>query len=48
MPGLLGKQVDGRDLWEATVVVDPLTGADTKAPEILDECRDRRGVGRTL
>ena len=42
LPGLLGKQVDGRVSWEVSVVVDPLTGADKKAPEILDVCRDRR------
>jgi len=42
LPHLLGKQVDERVSWEVSVIVDPLTGADRKAPEILDVCRDRR------
>ena len=42
LPDLLGRHVDGRVSWKVSVVVDPLTGADRKAPEILDACRDRR------
>jgi hypothetical protein len=42
LPGLLGRQVDGRVSWRVSVAVDPLTGAERKAPEILDACRDRR------
>jgi hypothetical protein len=42
LPELLSKRVDDQVLWDVSVVVDPLTGTDRKAPEILDVCRDRR------
>ena len=42
LPDLLAKHVDGGVSWEVPVVVDPLTGTDQKAPEILDACRERR------
>src|SRR5919107_509872 len=41
LPDLLAKHVDGGVSWEVPVVVDPLTGTDQKAPEILDACRER-------
>ncbi len=41
LPDLLGSRVDGGVSWEVPVVVDPLTGTDREAPEILDECRER-------
>ena len=42
LPDLLAKHVDGGVSWEVPVVVEPLTGTDRKAPEILDACRERR------
>src|ERR671919_2539037 len=42
LPELLRNRVDGDVSWEVAVVVDPLTGTDQKAPEILDACRERR------
>src|SRR5918996_4075212 len=42
LPDLLAKHVDGGVSWEVPVVVDPLTGTDREAPEILDECREKR------
>jgi hypothetical protein len=42
LPGLLGRHVDDRVSWDVPVVVDPLTGTDREAPEILDVCRERR------
>ena len=42
LPDLLGGRVDGGVSWEVPVVVDPLTGTDREAPEILDVCRERR------
>jgi len=41
LPELLTNRVDGDVGWEVPVVVDPLTGTDSEAPEILDECRER-------
>jgi hypothetical protein len=41
LPDLLAKHVDGSVSWEVPVVVDPLTGTDREAPEILDVCRER-------
>jgi hypothetical protein len=42
LPDLLANRVDGGVSWEVPVVVDPLTGTDREAPEILDVCRERR------
>lgn len=42
LPELLGKHVDDRVSWDVSVVVDPVTGTNREAPEILDVCRDRR------
>ena len=42
LPELLGRRVDGGVSWEVPVEVDPLTGTDREAPEILDACRERR------
>ena len=42
LPELLRNRVDGDVSWEVAVVVDPLTGTDREAPEILDVCRERR------
>src|ERR671919_816630 len=42
LPELLTNRVDGDVSWEVAVVVDPLTGTDREAPEILDVCRERR------
>src|SRR5829696_8968281 len=41
LPELLTNRVDGDVGWEVPVVVDPLTGTDREAPEILDLCRER-------
>jgi hypothetical protein len=41
LPDLLGGRVDGSVSWEVAVLVDPLTGTDMEAPEILDECRQK-------
>ena len=41
LPELLAKRLDGSVSWEVAVLVDPLTGTDREAPEILDECRQR-------
>jgi hypothetical protein len=41
LPDLLAKHVDGDVSWEVRVLVDPLTGTDREAPEILDVCRER-------
>ena len=41
LPELLGERVDGGVTWDVSVVVDPLTGTDREAPEILDVCRER-------
>src|SRR5919107_291720 len=41
LPELLARRVDGGVSWEVAVVVDPLTGTDREAPEILDECREK-------
>ena len=38
---LLAKYIDGAVSWKVPVVVDPLTGTDRQAPEILDACRQR-------
>ena len=42
LPDLLGSRVDGGVSWEVPVVVDSLTGTDLEAPELLDECGERR------
>ena len=42
LPDLLGRRVDVRVSWDVSVFVDPLTGSERDAPEILDVCRDRR------
>ena len=41
LPKLLENRVDGDISWEVPVLVDPLTGTDREAPEILDVCRER-------
>lgn len=41
LPELLGRHVDGRVSWEVSVFVDPLTGTNREAPEILDVCHER-------
>ena len=41
LPELLGRRVDDRVFWEVSVVVDPLTGNEREAPEILDVCHER-------
>jgi hypothetical protein len=41
LPDLLTNRVDDSVSWEVPVVVDPLTGTDREAPEILDVCRER-------
>ena len=41
LPHLLRGRVDGGVSWDVAVVVDPLTGTDREAPEILDECREK-------
>ena len=41
LPDLLGSRVDGSVSWDVPVVVDPLTGTDREAPEILDVCREK-------
>jgi hypothetical protein len=41
LPDLLRNRVEGSVSWDVPVVVDPLTGTDREAPEILDECRER-------
>jgi hypothetical protein len=41
LPDLLRSRVDGGVSWEMPVVVDPLTGTDREAPEILEECRQK-------
>ena len=41
LPKLLENRVDGDVSWEVPVVVDPLTGTDREAPEILDVRRER-------
>ena len=42
LPGLLEGRIDVRLSWDVSVFVDPLTGSERDAPEILDVCRDRR------
>src|SRR5215210_9531036 len=41
LPELLARRVDGGVSWEVPVVVDPLTGTDRQAPEILEECQKK-------
>ncbi len=41
LPDLLGRRVDNSVFWDVSVVVDPLTGSERDAPEILDICRER-------
>lgn len=41
LPKLLSRHVDDRVSWDVSVVVDPLTGSERDAPEILDACRER-------
>src|SRR5918997_6539580 len=41
LPDLLRSRVDAGVSWNVAVVVDPLTGTDREAPEILDECREK-------
>jgi hypothetical protein len=41
LPDLLSSRVDEGVSWDVPVVVDPLTGTDREAPEILDECREK-------
>jgi hypothetical protein len=41
LPDLLRSRVDGGVSWDVPVVVDPLTGTDREAPEMLDECRQK-------
>lgn len=42
LPELLGKRVNDRVSCDVSVVVDPVTGTNREAPEILDVCWDRR------
>jgi hypothetical protein len=41
LPTLLSLHIDNSVSWDVSVVVDPLTGSERKAPEILDACRER-------
>jgi hypothetical protein len=41
LPELLVRRVDGGVSWYVPVAVDPLSGTDREAPEILDECRKK-------
>ncbi|HYQ82682.1 MAG TPA: hypothetical protein VEP28_01455, partial [Rubrobacter sp.] len=41
LPDLLSSRVDGGVSWDVPGVVDPLTGTDRQAPEILEECRKK-------
>jgi hypothetical protein len=41
LPELLGRHIDDRVSWEVPVIVDPLTGSDREAPELLDACHER-------
>jgi hypothetical protein len=41
LPDLLSSRVDRGISWDVPVVVDPLTGTDREAPEILEECRQK-------
>jgi hypothetical protein len=41
LPELLEKYVDAGVSWKVSVVVDPLTGTERDAPEILDVCHER-------
>jgi hypothetical protein len=41
LPELLGSHVDEGVSWEVSVVVDPLTGTEQEAPELLDACHER-------
>jgi hypothetical protein len=41
LPELLARRVDATVSWDVSVVVDPLTGTDREAPEILDVCHER-------
>ncbi|WP_047866040.1 hypothetical protein [Rubrobacter aplysinae] len=37
LPALLGRHIDQAVQWEVPVIVDPLTGGEEEAPQILDE-----------
>jgi hypothetical protein len=41
LPKLLREHLDNRLYWDVSVVVDPLTGTEREAPEILDVCHER-------
>jgi hypothetical protein len=41
LPKLLSRYVDHSVSWDVSVVVDPLTGSEQDAPEILDVCHER-------
>ena len=41
LPKRLSKYVDDSVSWDVSVVVDPLTGTEREAPEILDVCQER-------
>jgi hypothetical protein len=41
LPDLLARHVDNRVSWDVSVVVDPVTGTEREAPEILDVCHER-------
>jgi hypothetical protein len=41
LPECLARRVDAAVSWNVPIVVDPLTGTDREAPEILDVCRER-------
>ncbi len=41
LPELLGRHRDDHVSWEVPVVVDPLTGTDREASELLDVCHER-------
>ena len=41
LPELLARRLDEHISWEVPVVVDPLTGTERGAPELLDVCHER-------
>src|SRR5215217_7245243 len=41
LPDLLSSRVATGISWDVAVVVDPLTGTDRQAPEILEECQKK-------
>ena len=41
LPGLLARRIGADVAWDVSVIVDPLTGSERDAPEILDSCYER-------